>query len=134
MRRAVGAGGGHLVIGLVFKVFGMTFIYLIHCSRYPMRIKIGISKSPKKRASGLSNKLGNRRVLFCVPVFFAYQTEQALHRFLGFAAMPINCNGGTEFFSIFVAPFALVVILFAFALHLVVFLYLLILIFSCVSC
>lgn len=99
-----------------------------------MRIKIGISKSPQKRASGLSYKLGKRRVLFCVPVLFAYKTEQALHRFLGFAAMPINCNGGTEFFSIFVAPFALVVILFAFALHLVVFLYLLILIFSCVSC
>lgn len=125
---------GNLVVSLVFKVFVMTFVYLIHCTAYPMRIKIGISKSPRKRASGLSNKLGKRRVLFCVPVFFAYQTEQTLHRFLSFAAMPVNCNGGTEFFSIFVAPFALVVILFAFALHLVVFLYLLILIFSCVSC
>lgn len=106
---------GNLVVSLVFKVFVMTFVYLIHCTAYPMRIKIGISKSPRKRASGLSNKLGKRRVLFCLPVFFAYSIEQLLHRFFNFASMPINCNGGTEFFSILITPIVAMIIFSIFA-------------------
>jgi T5orf172 domain len=84
----------------------MTFVYLIHCSNYPFRIKIGYSNHPATRARSLNRFiLGRRRVIFALPYFGHVLVERKLHRLFKFAHKPIpNTNGGTEFYSIFVAP------------------------------
>jgi hypothetical protein len=77
--------------------------------------KIGISGNYKRRAKQVANKgFGHTVPVFAVRVPFAFQCEQAMHRF--FRLFNIRYGGSREWYLFPVAPLAILVMVFVWAL------------------
>lgn len=88
------------------KRIDIRYIYAIHCWAYPLRVKIGISDAPRRRARELKTALSNVKgrdvdvfVACAMPLFFARTQEGTIHRRLSAlsAEMPDH-SGQTEWF------------------------------------
>lgn len=90
------------------------WLYLMWAVPQIWLVKIGISGGLKYRAKRISETIRG----FVVPIFviripFAYDVEQWLHRVFSFAHAPQKgVSGGSEFFAAYIAPMAVVLMLF----------------------
>lgn len=79
-------------------------------------VKIGISGDYLRRASQVNkDAFGWAIPVFAVKIPFAWQCEQALHRLFRFMSVPFG--GSREWFLLPVAPLAVAVMLFAWAVE-----------------
>lgn len=79
-------------------------------------VKIGISGNYKRRAKQVSGEVFGWSIpVFAVKIPFAFQCEQALHRLFGL--FNVRFGGSREWFLVPVAPFALAIMLLAWALE-----------------
>jgi len=105
----------------------MRFLYIMYAPSYPFRVKYGISGNVFRRRREIAASLAaegrknarnapkSRRcwIIFAVPSFAASVWENRLHRVFKAQNKRIRgVSGGTEFFSIFTLPIALIFIAF----------------------
>lgn len=83
----------------------IRYLYALYSHQYPLRVKIGISDSPLRRAREVKSELqaykGNVRVYvaLAMPLLMARTQESTLHRKLAFLAAPMPSHSGkTEWF------------------------------------
>ncbi|MCC6724872.1 MAG: hypothetical protein IT258_10205 [Saprospiraceae bacterium] len=91
------------------------WLYLYLNVPFIFLVKVGISGDYKRRAKRVAKHIIGWPVpIFAVRIPFAWQCEQAFHRF--FRLMSIRYGGSREWYLFPVAPFAILVMLFAFAI------------------
>ncbi|MBK8564797.1 MAG: GIY-YIG nuclease family protein [Saprospiraceae bacterium] len=100
------SGNGTAARQWLYLYINVPFIFLF---------KIGISGNYKRRAKQVSQKGFGRTIpVFAVRVPFAFQCEQAMHRFFGL--FNIRYGGSKEWYLFPVVPLAILVMVFVWAL------------------
>ena len=91
-----------------FNIIDYRYVYVMRNLK-ALRCKIGISTKPYLRAQQVSDSVfGTAVVVFCMQMPFATLFEGLLHGFFDPFRRPLKGNGGTEFFSILITPFAII--------------------------
>lgn len=90
----------------LWREIDLRYIYAMYSRAFVLRVKIGISEAPRRRAKEIAGELsaakGRKvgvRLAIWLPLLFSRTTEQTIHRRLAFfsANMPDH-NGSSEWF------------------------------------
>jgi hypothetical protein len=94
------------------------WLYIMVHIPFLLIIKIGISKNTKKRRKQISDSVPGFVVpIFCLPLLYAQEIEQWLHKSLAWMNVPFVGSGKTEYFFILAIIPALITMILVFALE-----------------